>query len=118
MTWPSREPVDRLGRHWGWVLAHGILTFLAGVLAFPGLTPLGPAVIPGQLAARLRHPRDDRGLQAPRPRQRLTRQPAAKAPHALVATVTRRAAIGRIRHISHMKLWRPPEYARASLIAT
>jgi uncharacterized membrane protein HdeD (DUF308 family) len=52
VTWQGQEPADmlgRLGRHWGWVLAYGILTLLAGilVLAFPGLTLLGLAVILG-----------------------------------------------------------------------
>ena len=45
MTWQTQEPADmigRLGRHWGWVLAYGILTLLAGVLvlAWPGETLL------------------------------------------------------------------------------
>jgi len=34
MTWPAREPADmlaRLGRHWGWVFAYGVLTLLAGI---------------------------------------------------------------------------------------
>jgi uncharacterized membrane protein HdeD (DUF308 family) len=39
----------RLGRHWGWVLASGILTLLAGVgvLAWPGETLLVIAVLFG-----------------------------------------------------------------------
>jgi uncharacterized membrane protein HdeD (DUF308 family) len=39
----------RLGRHWGWVLAYGILTVLAGVavLAWPGETLLVLAVLFG-----------------------------------------------------------------------
>jgi uncharacterized membrane protein HdeD (DUF308 family) len=39
----------RLGRHWGWVLAYGILTLLAGVgvLAWPGETLLVIAVLFG-----------------------------------------------------------------------
>ena len=45
MTWPGGEPADiiaRFGRHWGWLLAYGILTLLAGVfvVAWPGPTLL------------------------------------------------------------------------------
>jgi uncharacterized membrane protein HdeD (DUF308 family) len=70
VTWPTREPADmlaQLGRHWGWVFAYGVLTLLrempargwsvvmgilsalAGiiVLAYPGLTLFGLAVILG-----------------------------------------------------------------------
>src|ERR1700722_15481480 len=52
MTWPAREPADmlaRLGRHWGWVFAYGVLTLLAGVfvLAWPGETLLVIAVLFG-----------------------------------------------------------------------
>jgi uncharacterized membrane protein HdeD (DUF308 family) len=52
MTWPATEPADmlaRLGRHWGWVLAYGVLTLLAGifVLAWPGVTLLALAVLFG-----------------------------------------------------------------------
>lgn len=52
VTWQGQEPADmigRLGRHWGWVLAYGILSIFAGiiVLAYPGLTLLGLAVILG-----------------------------------------------------------------------
>jgi uncharacterized membrane protein HdeD (DUF308 family) len=52
MTWPAREPADmlaRLGRHWGWVFAYGVLTLLAGVfvLAWPGATLLVLAVLFG-----------------------------------------------------------------------
>jgi uncharacterized membrane protein HdeD (DUF308 family) len=52
MTWPAREPADmlaRLGRHWGWVFAYGVLTLLAGifVLAWPGVTLLALAVLFG-----------------------------------------------------------------------
>ena len=41
----GREPtdlIDQVGRHWGWVLAYGILTLLAGiaVLAWPSETLL------------------------------------------------------------------------------
>jgi uncharacterized membrane protein HdeD (DUF308 family) len=35
VTWQDREPADmigKLGRHWGWVFAYGILTLIAGVL--------------------------------------------------------------------------------------
>jgi uncharacterized membrane protein HdeD (DUF308 family) len=41
--------IARLGRHWGWVFAYGVLTLLAGiiVLAYPGLSLLGLAVILG-----------------------------------------------------------------------
>jgi uncharacterized membrane protein HdeD (DUF308 family) len=46
------EPADmlaRLGRHWGWILAYGIITLLAGiaVLAWPGETLLVIAVLFG-----------------------------------------------------------------------
>jgi len=52
MTWPATEPADmlaRLGRHWGWVLAYGVLTLLAGVfvLAWPGATLLVLAILFG-----------------------------------------------------------------------
>jgi uncharacterized membrane protein HdeD (DUF308 family) len=52
VTWQGQEPADmlaRLGRHWGWVLAYGILTLLAGVgvLAWPGETLLVLAVLFG-----------------------------------------------------------------------
>jgi uncharacterized membrane protein HdeD (DUF308 family) len=52
MTWTAQEPADMLaslGRHWGWVLAYGILTVLAGiaVLAWPGETLLVLAVLFG-----------------------------------------------------------------------
>jgi uncharacterized membrane protein HdeD (DUF308 family) len=52
VTWPTREPADliaRLGRHWGWILAYGILTLLLGVfvLAWPGETLLVLAVLFG-----------------------------------------------------------------------
>ena len=41
--------LSRLGRHWGWVLFYGIITFLAGiaVLAWPGATLLVIAVLFG-----------------------------------------------------------------------
>jgi uncharacterized membrane protein HdeD (DUF308 family) len=41
--------LGRLGRHWGWVLAYGILTLLAGVgvLVWPGQTLLVLAVLFG-----------------------------------------------------------------------
>ena len=41
--------IGRLGRHWGWVLAYGILTLLAGVgvLVWPGETLLVIAVLFG-----------------------------------------------------------------------
>ena len=47
-----QQPADmlaRLGRHWGWVLAYGIITLLAGiaVLAWPGVTLLVVAVLFG-----------------------------------------------------------------------
>jgi uncharacterized membrane protein HdeD (DUF308 family) len=52
MTLPTREPADmlaQLGRHWGWVLAYGVLTLIAGVLvlAWPGETLLVLAVLFG-----------------------------------------------------------------------
>jgi uncharacterized membrane protein HdeD (DUF308 family) len=48
----GREPTDlisQVGRHWGWVLAYGILTVLAGVavLAWPSETLLVIAVLFG-----------------------------------------------------------------------
>jgi uncharacterized membrane protein HdeD (DUF308 family) len=48
----GREPTDlieQVGRHWGWVLAYGILTLLAGVavLAWPSETLLVIAVLFG-----------------------------------------------------------------------
>jgi uncharacterized membrane protein HdeD (DUF308 family) len=50
-----------VGRHWGWVLAFGIVTLLAGILAlmWPGRTVVVPAVLFGAqlevfLAFRLR----------------------------------------------------------------
>lgn len=52
MTWQGQEPADvlgRLGKHWGWALAYGILTLLAGVLvlAWPSETLLVLAVVFG-----------------------------------------------------------------------
>jgi uncharacterized membrane protein HdeD (DUF308 family) len=52
MVWQGREPADmlsQLGRHWGWILAYGVLTLLAGVLvlAWPGATLLVVAVLFG-----------------------------------------------------------------------
>jgi uncharacterized membrane protein HdeD (DUF308 family) len=52
VTWQGREPADmigRLGRHWGWVFAYGILTLIAGVLvlAWPSETLLVLAVLFG-----------------------------------------------------------------------
>jgi uncharacterized membrane protein HdeD (DUF308 family) len=48
----GQDPADlfnRVGRHWGWVLAYGILTLVAGVvvLAWPGETLLVLAVLFG-----------------------------------------------------------------------
>lgn len=48
----GQDPADlftKVGRHWGWVLAYGILTLLAGVivLAWPGETLLVIAVLFG-----------------------------------------------------------------------
>jgi uncharacterized membrane protein HdeD (DUF308 family) len=48
----GREPtdlIDQVGRHWGWVLAYGILTLLAGiaVVAWPSETLLVIAVLFG-----------------------------------------------------------------------
>jgi uncharacterized membrane protein HdeD (DUF308 family) len=52
VTDPAQQPADmiaRLGRHWGWLLAYGILTLLAAiaVLAWPGETLLVAAVLFG-----------------------------------------------------------------------
>jgi uncharacterized membrane protein HdeD (DUF308 family) len=52
MTHPVQSPANtiaRLGRHWGWVLAYGLITVLAGivVLAWPGETLLVIAVLFG-----------------------------------------------------------------------
>jgi uncharacterized membrane protein HdeD (DUF308 family) len=52
MSEPVQQPAEmlaRLGRHWGWVLAYGIVTLLAGilVLAWPGATLLVIAVLFG-----------------------------------------------------------------------
>jgi uncharacterized membrane protein HdeD (DUF308 family) len=52
MSDPAQQPADmiaRLGRHWGWLLAYGILTLLAAiaVLAWPGETLLVLAVLFG-----------------------------------------------------------------------
>lgn len=52
VTDPAQQPADmlaRLGRHWGWLLAYGILTLLAAiaVLAWPGATLLVVAVLFG-----------------------------------------------------------------------
>jgi uncharacterized membrane protein HdeD (DUF308 family) len=51
-TMLGQDPADlfnRVGRHWGWVLAYGILTLIAGVvvLAWPGETLLVLAVLFG-----------------------------------------------------------------------
>ena len=48
----SLDPADmvaRVGRHWGWVLAFGIITVLLGIiaLAWPGRTLLVVAVLFG-----------------------------------------------------------------------
>jgi uncharacterized membrane protein HdeD (DUF308 family) len=52
MADPAQQPAEmlaRLGRHWGWLLAYGILTLLAAiaVLAWPGATLLVVAVLFG-----------------------------------------------------------------------
>jgi uncharacterized membrane protein HdeD (DUF308 family) len=52
VTWQGQEPADmlgKLGRHWGWVLAYGILTLIAGlaVLVWPSQTLLVLAVLFG-----------------------------------------------------------------------
>ena len=52
MTETTYEPADmlgRLGRHWGWVFAYGLLTLIAGlaVLVWPGETLLVVAVLFG-----------------------------------------------------------------------
>jgi uncharacterized membrane protein HdeD (DUF308 family) len=46
---PPAEVISRLGRHWGWVLAYGIITLAAGVLAlaWPDVTLLVAAVLFG-----------------------------------------------------------------------
>lgn len=46
---PSADMLSRLGHHWGWVLAYGIVTLLAGiaVLAWPDATLLVIAVLFG-----------------------------------------------------------------------
>jgi uncharacterized membrane protein HdeD (DUF308 family) len=49
---PVQQPADmlaRLGRQWGWVLAYGVVTLLAGIaaLAWPGATLLVIAVLFG-----------------------------------------------------------------------
>jgi len=43
------DALTRVGRHWGWVLAYGIITMLAGIaaLAWPGETLLVVAVLFG-----------------------------------------------------------------------
>ncbi|MCI2417983.1 DUF308 domain-containing protein [Saccharopolyspora sp. K220] len=48
-TAASAEPLAKLGRSWGWLLAFGILTLLAGVLAlvWPGPAVLTLAIIFG-----------------------------------------------------------------------
>ena len=52
MNDPIQRPADmlaRLGRHWGWVLAYGIVTLLAGIatLVWPSVTLLVVAVLFG-----------------------------------------------------------------------
>jgi uncharacterized membrane protein HdeD (DUF308 family) len=52
MSETMQRPADmltRLGRHWGWVLAYGIITLLAGfaVLVWPNVTLLAVAVLFG-----------------------------------------------------------------------
>jgi uncharacterized membrane protein HdeD (DUF308 family) len=52
VTGPMQEPADmvgRLGRHWGWLFAYGLLTLIAGiaVLAWPSETLLVLAVLFG-----------------------------------------------------------------------
>ena len=47
-----RDPADmvaRVGRHWGWVLAFGVITLLTGIaaLAWPGRTLVVVAVLFG-----------------------------------------------------------------------
>jgi uncharacterized membrane protein HdeD (DUF308 family) len=46
---PVADTLTRLGRHWGWVLAYGVITMLAGiaVLAWPAPTILVLAVLFG-----------------------------------------------------------------------
>ena len=50
VTWPDDDNVlARVGRHWGWMLAFGIISLLAGVavLAWPGRTLIVVAVLFG-----------------------------------------------------------------------
>src|ERR1700728_570344 len=49
---PRADPADmlgRVGRHWGWLLAFGIVTVVAGIvaLAWPGVTLLVIAIVFG-----------------------------------------------------------------------
>jgi uncharacterized membrane protein HdeD (DUF308 family) len=43
------EATGRIGKHWGWMLAFGILTIAAGIcaLAWPGITLLAAAIVFG-----------------------------------------------------------------------
>ncbi len=43
------EAIGRIGRHWGWMLAFGILTIAAGIcaLVWPGITLLAAAIVFG-----------------------------------------------------------------------
>jgi uncharacterized membrane protein HdeD (DUF308 family) len=46
---PAADMLTHLGRHWGWILAYGIITLAAGIvaLAWPGVTLLVLAVLFG-----------------------------------------------------------------------
>ena len=43
------EAIGRIGKHWGWMLAFGILTIAAGIcaLVWPGITLLAAAIVFG-----------------------------------------------------------------------
>jgi uncharacterized membrane protein HdeD (DUF308 family) len=49
MTDVATNMLTRLGRHWGWVLAYGIVTLAAGIaaLVWPGVTLLAVAILFG-----------------------------------------------------------------------
>jgi len=50
VTWPDGADVlARVGRHWGWMMAFGIISLLAGVavLVWPGRTLIVVAVLFG-----------------------------------------------------------------------
>lgn len=43
------RPAEAIGKHWGWMLAFGILTIAAGIcaLVWPGITLLAAAIVFG-----------------------------------------------------------------------